>query len=86
MLAATSAKPKHRRTRSRDVAQALQKALRPRKRQAEDLDGDGTSSDELDDDVALEVPRDPSSLVVKRRQLKRYAQEHPGQLLAKGST
>ena len=54
---ATSAKPKHRRTRSRDVVQILQKALRPRRKEAEDLDGDGSSSDELDDDDAFEVPQ-----------------------------
>ena len=82
LAVATSTRPKQRRTRSRDVAQALQS--KARKRQAEDLDGDGSSSDDLDEDDALEVPGDPSSLVVKRRQLRKYAQEHPGQLLAKG--
>ncbi|CAE7765025.1 unnamed protein product [Symbiodinium sp. CCMP2592] len=84
LAVASATKPRLKRTRSRDVAHALQKALRPRKKQAEDYEGEGSSSDELDDDDALEVAGDPSSLVVKRRQLKKYAQEHPGQLLVKG--
>ena len=64
---------------------ALKKALLPRAR-ARDFEevAEDSYSEGDEDDEGLGLGRGGSSLVAKRKQLRRYAQDHPGQLLCKG--
>ena len=83
--AASSSKPRAKSRRSGEVVTALKKALLPRgrARDSEEVAEDSYSEGDEDDD-GLGLGRGGSSLVAKRRQLRRYAQEHPGHLLCKG--
>ena len=83
--AASSSKPRAKNRRSGEVVTALKKALLPRgrARDSEEVAEDSYSEGDEDDD-GLGLGRGGSSLVAKRRQLRRYAQDHPGHLLCKG--
>ncbi|CAE7323141.1 unnamed protein product [Symbiodinium sp. CCMP2456] len=75
----------HEKVKSGEVVTALKKALLPRGR-ARDLEevADESYSEGDEDDDGLDSGRGGSGLVAKRRQLRRYAQDHPGRLLCKG--
>ncbi|CAE7898809.1 unnamed protein product, partial [Symbiodinium microadriaticum] len=83
--AASSSKPRAKNRRSGEVVTALKKALLPRAR-ARDFEevAEDSYSEGDEDDEGLGLGRGGSSLVAKRKQLRRYAQDHPGQLLCKG--
>ncbi|CAE7825917.1 unnamed protein product [Symbiodinium sp. CCMP2592] len=82
--AAATSKPRKRR-RSSDVVHALQKALLPRHRDREyDLPEDDSYSEGNEDDDGLPARSGSTSLVAKKRQLRKFAQENPGQLLRRG--